>query len=87
MDKYISESSYKTPAMMVTVYDANDHKLRSYSVPEGFQLDGYVSRELHPNCFCATTWPLNSSTGNRDFSVRVLTEGNETIVTHLGVYQ
>lgn len=47
MDKYISESPFKTAPMIVTVTDIDDKCIKSYDVPACFKLERYLS-DLHP---------------------------------------
>lgn len=43
MDKYISQSPIKTPAMTVTVYDANNNVHSTFEAPPGLQLQPYLA--------------------------------------------
>lgn len=79
MDKYISESPFKTAPMKVTVTNMYDEHIKSYDVPPGFQLERYLS-DLHP------TLSLEMRLSSDKFCVKIL-DGNNLIETHTGIYQ
>ena len=79
MERFVSESPFKTRPLEVNVTDNDGNVIRTYITPAGFQLERYVA-SIHPNA----SLELDHTVG---FAVKVYDQDNNKIETHTGVYK
>lgn len=79
LNNFVSESPFKTAPMKVSIYDQKNALLGSFEVPEGFQLERYIST-LYPY----HKLEIKMSIGK--FRVEVLDQNNQLVQKYVGKY-